>query len=299
VKPLLALPPVVVEIDGAAIAGRDAAALDEVRVRAALSVPTQCELCFRQPPGPVDRAAEIALGAALRVTVGDAGEPLFEGEVTAVEEVHEGPSAREVRVRAYDVMHRLRKRMHLRVVGDVTAGELAGQLAGELGLSVEAPDAGASAGHLIQHQQTDLELLSEVARRSGLYWTVRGRTLRLLSLEGTGEEVELRMGRNLHEARVERNADLAAGAVAVRGWRPRDGEVHHGEATSPRSGREVAATVSAGQVGGDARWPRPSWTGARRPRSCCGASRTATCACAPAPACGSPGPAARWPGVTS
>jgi phage protein D/phage baseplate assembly protein gpV len=254
VKPLLALPLVAVEVDGAPLADTDAAALGEVRVRAALSVPAQCELSFRQPPGPLEGAAAIALGAALRVTVGESAEPLFEGEVTAVEEIRQGPAAGEVRVRAYDLAHRLRKRVHLRAIGEVTPGELARRLAGEVGLAAEADDDGAATGHLVQRQESDLELLTATAARSGLHWAVRGRTLRLMTLAGTGEEVELELGRDLHEARVERNADRAADAVEARGWRPRDGEVHHGEATSPRSGRQVAADVSAGDVGGDGRW---------------------------------------------
>lgn len=249
-RPLLALPQVAVEIEGRPL-GEPAAALSEVRVRSALSVPAQCELCFREPPGPVAGAAATRMGAALRVTIGTGAEALFEGEVTAVEESHRGPFASEVRVRAYDVTHRLRKRMHLRALGEVTAGELAARLADELALSSSVEEQGGSAGYLIQHRQTDLELLTEVAARSGLYWVVRGATLRLVSLRGGGEEaVSLELGRQLHEVRIERNADRAAAAVHVYGWQPRDAGEHEAEVSAARSGRDIPARVSADQVGG-------------------------------------------------
>ena len=249
-RPLLALPQVVVEIDGTPL-GDPAAALSEVRVRSALSMPAQCELCFREPPGPVAGVGSTRMGATLRVRIGAAVDPLFYGEVTAVEESYAGPFASEVRVRAYDVSHRLRKRMHLRALGPVTAADLAGRLAGELGLSLSADDQGASAGYLIQHRQSDLELLTEVAGRSGLYWVVRNGALRLLSLQGTGDELGLELGRDLHEVHIERNADRTSGEVHVYGWQPRDAAEHDGEASAARSGREIQARVSADQVGGD------------------------------------------------
>ena len=247
---MLALPKVIVELDGTQLALSDAATLGEVRVQQRLSLPTLCEITFRDPPGPLAAMSKISPGPDLRVTVQGHSEPLFVGQVTAVEHVYEPARGREVRVRGYDRLHRLRKRQSVRAHVQVTLRDLAQELTAELGLSVQVAQAGPIWPRLIQHRQSDLELLTELAEQSGLYLTLRGNTLHLLTLEGIGEPLPLVLGESLLEARLQVNGDPACRSVTAAGWDPLQVKTFAGHATQARVGREVAADVTPGQVGG-------------------------------------------------
>jgi phage baseplate assembly protein gpV len=153
-------------------------------------------------------------------------------------------------VRGYDKLHRLRQRQPLRVHVEMTALDLARELTADLGVAVEAASPGPLWNRLYQHRQSDLELLREACERCGLFFTLRGDALHLLSLEGTGEPLPLEIGRSLVEAHIESNADPACRTVQVAGWDPLRIEPRQGSAARPRSGRRVAAAVEPGQVGG-------------------------------------------------
>ena len=119
------LPRVGITADGSALAAAAYRGLTEVRVQQRLSLPTLCELVFADPRGPQDTAARLAPGTPLVVRAGEQAVPLFTGEVTAVTWVY-GPSGqRELRVRGYDLLHRLRKRQPLKAHVNVTVAELA------------------------------------------------------------------------------------------------------------------------------------------------------------------------------
>jgi uncharacterized protein involved in type VI secretion and phage assembly len=250
VSRVTALPRVLVELDGAPLLPEDASALSSVRVQQALSVPALCELTFTAPRGPLDSTAGRAVGARLRVAVAGRGAALFAGEVTAVEHAYGPAGHREVRVRGYDRLHRLRHRQPVRAHVEVTAADLAGELVADLGLAVEATSPGPLWTRLYQHRQSDLELLREVCERCGLFFTLCDDTLRLLTLEGNGDPLPLELGRSLLEARIESNADLSCRAVQVAGWDPLRVEPRQGLADGPRSGRRVSSVLEPEQVGG-------------------------------------------------
>jgi phage baseplate assembly protein V len=245
------VPVVTVEVDGVALAASDARALAEVRVRQVLSQPTQCELTFADPPGPLAPIVRLQPGVSLRVAVAGQADALFAGQVTAVEQVYGPNRRREVRLRAYDLLHRLRKRQSVRVYQQLTVADLARELAGGVGLDVEAEEDGPLWPTLIQYRQTDLDFLQELAERCGLYLTARDETLHLVTLNGIGEDVPLALGDALLEARVEANGDPAARRVTADAWDPLLASPHVGRAAGPRVGREVAVEVDPGNVGGD------------------------------------------------
>ena len=177
-----------------------------------------------------------ALGAGEHVARARRGyaEPLFSGEVTALGWRYGAGSRRELVVRGYDALYRLRQRQSLRTFANVTTAELAARLAGEIGLAPPEAAAGPRWPRLYQHRQSDLALLQEVAARSGLYPLVREGALRLVSLAGYDEDLLLRMGENLVEAEAELNVDAACQSLEVLGWDPQRSVAV--EATATRSG---------------------------------------------------------------
>jgi uncharacterized protein involved in type VI secretion and phage assembly len=220
-----------VTVDGRAPTGGGALS---VRIASRLSQPTQCEVTFDT------EGTDPAWPLGGRLVVRAAGdEEVFDGDVTGVEYLR-GPDGTAVhRLRGYDRLHRLRRRRQLRVFEDVTVAELAEALTAGLGITVQATEPGPRAARLVQHRQNDLELLTSVAARAGLYTAMRGDTLRLVSLEGHGDPVKLHYRQSLWEVRIEANVDRPADRYTAFGWDPQGAEQVREEATAPRSGRRI------------------------------------------------------------
>ncbi|MBW7882849.1 MAG: type IV secretion protein Rhs [Caldilineaceae bacterium] len=250
-SPIVAIPPLTVVVNGSALPGEQTAFLGEVTVRQQLSLPTQCELAFFDPPETLDAGARFRPGTALELSVAGHQELLFAGEVTAVEHLYGPGHEQEVRVRGYDLLHRLRKHQDVRAHVQISAYELARELAARLGLAVHAVEQGPTWQRLYQHQQSDLALLADVAARGGLYLTLREDGLHLVTLDGSGPELPLALGESLLEARVEVNADPACRTVTATGWDPLRVETHSGRATAARTGRTVVADAAPARVGSD------------------------------------------------
>jgi phage baseplate assembly protein gpV/phage protein D len=247
---LLSLPEVLIETEEATLTAEDLQALSEVRVQQRLSLPTLCELTFSDPPGNLAGVAQLVPGTTLRVMVAGMPDPLFIGQVTAVEHCYAPDHGREIRVRGYDLLHQLRKRQSVRAHVQVTTRDLAQELVADLGLVVQAAEPGPLWARLIQHRQSDFELLQEVAEKCGLYLAVRGNTLHLLTLRGIGEAIPLLLGETLLEARIEVNADAPYRSVVAAGWDSSRIEAHKGQASQARVGRTVATELAPARVGG-------------------------------------------------
>jgi len=248
-RPLI-LPQVTIEIAGRRLNEAELSALGEICVQQRLSLPTLCELTFFTALGSVSPLSSVVAGLALRITLPDESEPLFQGEITALEYACEPARGRTLRIRGYDRLHRLGKRQPVRTHVEVGLVDLARELTQDLGVAVEAPAAGGVHWrHLIQHGQTDLEFLSQRAEACGLYLTLRGDVLRFITLEGEGEAVPLRLGDSLLEARVEVNGEGACSEVSTAGWDPLRAEIYHGRAAQARLGRAVSARVPDGWIG--------------------------------------------------
>ncbi|WP_224248379.1 phage baseplate assembly protein V [Hyalangium gracile] len=232
------LPAVTIELGGTSLPATELRALSSVRVQQRLSLPTLCELTFVDPRGTL-ASSGVAPGTSLRVSTAAQAEPLFSGEVTAIEYAHVAGGTREVRVRGYDLLHRLRKRQPVRAHVQVSLRDVARELVADLGLSVEADAPGPLWRQLVQHGQSDLDFLAELADRCGVYLVLRDGALRLLTLEGEGEPLPLLLGETLLEATVEVNGDPACRAVSADGWDPLRARHHSARASQARQGRRV------------------------------------------------------------
>lgn len=254
-NPVLPLPEIVIERDGIPLPGEATIALGEVYVHQTLSQPSVCELAFRDPPGPLVVEAALRPGAMIRVLVRGQRIPLFKGQVTALEYRYEPSGGREVRVRAYDLLHRLRKNGAVRAHVQVTLDDLAREFAAPHGLRLQSHENAPLMQYAIQHRQNDLEFLQELAERNGLYFSVREDSLHVFSLAGIdGEALTLRLGESLLEADIEINADSVVGEVAASGWDTARIEAYSERVSSARTGRSVHAAVAAGDVGGNSAW---------------------------------------------
>ncbi|MEU8212938.1 contractile injection system protein, VgrG/Pvc8 family [Micromonospora sp. NPDC049044] len=243
----------IVLLDGAELTGAVRQRIRSLRVAARLNQPTQAELVLATSVGVGAFEPAVRPGTALDVRLADQADTLFSGEVTAVEVEYAGDGAAVLRLRAYDPLHRLRKRQGLRVFTSVTAVELARELCDAVGLTVSAEVDGPRLDRLAQHRHSDLELLCEVAGRAGLHLAADGDTLRLVTLAGYGDPVALALGTSVHTLRLATNADQASGASAALGWHPQRAEVISQRVDEARCGRPAfdrpdPADVGAGGV---------------------------------------------------
>jgi len=209
------LPELLITLGRRRLSAAETSAVLAVRVSSALGVPAQCMLSWRTDQ-MTGRGIEVAPGDALRVEIGGHREPLFAGEVTVVEFGYGADLAREVRVRAYDALHRLRKRQSTRLHGEADLAGLVDELVADTGLSVVGARGGP--GRVVQCARSDLATLVEACARANLYPVVVGSTLRLVTLAGEDEEIVLELGRSLHSAEVELSVEPAFRSAEVSGW---------------------------------------------------------------------------------
>ncbi len=244
-RALAGLPELIVTLAGRRLAAADAAAIISIRVRTALGQPAQCQLCWAAE-GRL--GVDPAVGDALKVELGGHRRALFAGEVTVVEYGYAADTGRQLRVRGYDALHRLRNRRSSRLHSDVDLAALATALAAGTGLGVEAP--GLHLGEVYQCGRSDLDLLVEQSARAGRYPVVLDDTLRLADLAGEGEPVELTYGAQIHSAEVEVSGEPAFRSAEVSWWQPVDASSGEEAATDARSGAAVRADAAPDRVGG-------------------------------------------------
>lgn len=218
-----------------------------------LSLPTQCELYFREPPGPLQTASDISMGAELEIRLEDERMPLFEGEVTAVEHLYGPDNVQQVYIRAYDRLHRLQKHQPIRMFEERYLKAVIEQLVAIADLRVISPTLELGWRRMYQYDQHNFGLLEELAASFGLYFTLRGRRLHLMTLEGMGAPFDLTLGQNATQLTAEENSADAAHEVVTLGWDPTTTQLHTGKSRNGRSGRRVRTTVSTVAVGGGKR----------------------------------------------
>lgn len=219
-----------VEVAGAPVSPDLGRRLAATVVRQCMSAPTLAELTFADPPG--ESLRPLCIGARLGLSV-NARTRLFEGEVTSVEDDYDGANGHVVRVRAYDRLHRLRKRQRLRAMNDVSVATLAAELAAELGLTAAGGSEAGSHELVVQHDQSDFELLVGLAASSGLYPFLDDEVLRLQSLQGEGTALDLRLGRGLHSLRIVRSVESLRRQSQALAWDVRNMRVVSAQVAGP------------------------------------------------------------------
>lgn len=249
-------PLILVNLDGSV---RDLGILSSARIQQRLSMPDLCELHYRYPKIPDD---EKLVGARLQLDIRSEGtlQSLFDGEITAVEYRYLPASAGyntasnlEIVIRAYDLLHRLRKHQRVRSFENISFEKLARGFCKQHGIDKmhvwDDPPA-ATWPLLIQHQQTDLEFLVEVAAQAGLYLTLSGGELQAFSLTGRPEtEVNLDI-QQLIETRLEINTDHACNRVKVVGWSTSKSVIYQGSAPISGSKQVMERDVRVHSVDG-------------------------------------------------
>lgn len=249
-RQLQGLPELIITLGRRRLTAAETAAIVSVQVISSLARPAQCLISWRPGPGrsPASRGGvDPAPGDALRVELGGRRAPLFVGEVTVVERSYGADLSQETSVRAYDALHRLRKRQFTRLHDGVDLAGLARTLCDGTGLQVVGGSA--SLGQVYQCARSDLSVLVEQSARVGVYPVVDDGALRLSGLAGEGEPLELELGSSLHSAEIEVSQEPAYLSAAANGWRANDASVHQSTASGSDAKAEVSADPALAGVG--------------------------------------------------
>jgi len=118
-------------------------------------------------------------GVAVEVLLGYVGalSTVLVGEITGLELEIDGDSTPMLVVRGYDRRHRLMRGQRTRTFVGITDADIARRIGTEHGLAVSASGTTAPSAHVFQHNQTDLEFLTQRARRIGYEVGIADRTL--------------------------------------------------------------------------------------------------------------------------
>ncbi|MCW5617899.1 MAG: hypothetical protein KIS65_01600 [Nitrosomonas sp.] len=212
------VPRITIEIDGSALAAGIIQTIHEIRVKQMLSLPSQCEIIFQEAHENISAEALSKIGAAIHIQIGHQKQSLFFGQITAVEQHYTASIQPLIHIRAYDLLHRLRKHQPVRAHVKVDFYQLAEELTHDLGITVLEKESTPITPRLVQYRQSDLELLSELGKSHGLYFFLNKHDLRITSLDGYETGEHLTLGKNLFEARFSVNADTAIQSVSATGW---------------------------------------------------------------------------------
>lgn len=228
------LPRVDLVLDGLAAPAALAAQVARVRVQRHLDLPAQCEVVCDENRVDPDRPVPAQTGQRLTLRVAGFGHTLFDGTITAVEHHFDGTGGRQLRLRAYDDLHRLRQRQPLRVHRQVRFSELAGELTADAGIAVAAHADGPLWQQLVQFGLSDLAFLADAAARSALCFQLDAGTLHVFSFAGHGETVTLTRGDGLVQVEVETNATGLGDGATTLAWDPALAESRSGRAADAR-----------------------------------------------------------------
>ena len=239
------LPELIVSLAGRRLAAADSARIITIQVHSVIAQPTQCLLAWAADD---TLGVDPGTGDALRIEIGGHREPLFVGEVTVVEYSYRADTGRQLRVRAYDALHRLRKRQSTRLLEATDLRGVAETLAAGTGLRVEAPPD--PVGPVYQTARSDLDLLVEVAARHGRYPVVHGGTLKLVGLAGDGEPSTVTYGTTLHAAEIEVSAEPSFRSAEATWWDAASTDTQSARVAESQAAASVRADPGPSRLGG-------------------------------------------------
>ena len=204
----------------------------------------------------------FALGKEVEISAlpeeGGTSRVLMKGEITALEPDFGEGTHLTLLVRGYDRSHRLHRGTHSQAYLQVTDSDLASRIAQEAGLRAQVDPTTEVYDHVLQHNQTHMEFLSERARRIGYEFFVEDRTLYFREPPDNGGPLELEWGQQLLSFRPRLTLVEQVDEIIVRGWDPKDRRVIIGRA------RRGQAEPEIGQDGSGAELASAAFSSARR-----------------------------------
>ena len=230
----------------------------EVRVEQALGIADRAVLRIIDSELKIMDAETFAIGGDLvvKLSAPDSNgqlQQVFKGEIVTLEADIGGGGAAQLTVIAFDKSHRLRRNSKTKAFTQTTVSDVAHQIASSNGLTAGTIDAaGPALDDILQHDETDWELLERLSNDAGCDIDVDGGKLQLLKRKAEGAAVILTLGETLRTFRPRLSGIAQVDKVTVRAWNSGDKSAITSDATlEPSVGAQSSArTKAAGALGG-------------------------------------------------
>jgi uncharacterized protein involved in type VI secretion and phage assembly len=210
----------------------------------------------------IDASSPFKLGAEISISFeppstdrfsGSAPEPIFLGEITALEPEFTDSGQVILQIRGYDKLHRLQRSKKTRTFLDQSDNEIVKTIAGEYGLQVQAAGQAANTKHpyVIQLNQTDFEFLWSRAELIGYSLRINVTDKKLYFEEAFSKPaptISLEWGDNLRSFRSRATLGEQVSKAVVTGWDPKTKEQVLAEVTSSTINKNIGI---GGTVGAD------------------------------------------------
>jgi uncharacterized protein involved in type VI secretion and phage assembly len=206
------------ELDGRGANPQLSRLVTDVLVRQELGAPSLAEIVFTLLE-PTD-VTVLKIGKALVMRIGREQALLFDGEISSLSYDYGAAGVPLLRVRAFDRLQRLRRNFRPRALEKLSVADLATQLAGEIGLGSTCHGQPETREYILQHEQSDFDLLADLAQEAGLYPLLSEGNLVLTGLDGFGEAIELRYGATLLAFSATLSNDRNVRGTTAAGWSP-------------------------------------------------------------------------------
>ncbi len=165
--------------------------------------------------------------------------PSFKGEITALEPSFNGDMGATFTVRAYAKSHRMTRGTKMRVFNNATDSDIVKNIASQYGFSTQVDSTPEVYAHVYQHNQTDMEFLSERAQRIGFEVFVEDTKLYFQQPKGARGQADLEWGISLRSFNPRLSTSRQVSKVIVLGWDPQKKQAIRGEASSSTSAPKI------------------------------------------------------------
>jgi phage protein D/phage baseplate assembly protein gpV len=247
-----------IKVDGSNVPTQAMDDLIEVTVDTSLHVPDMFTIHLHDErvkwvdEGPFGLGKEVEIAALSEE--GNSSKTLFKGEITALEPDYGEGTQATLLVRGYDRSHRLHRGTHSKAYLQVTDSDLATRIAQEAGLRAQVDATTEVYDHVLQHNQTHMDFLTERAQRIGYEFFVEDKTLyfRKPSKSGSGGTLELEWGKQLKSFKPRLTLVEQVDEVIVKGWDPKNRQVIVGQASRGQAEPTTGRSQSGAQLASSA-----------------------------------------------
>jgi phage protein D/phage baseplate assembly protein gpV len=223
----------------------------EVVVDSSLHLPDMCIIHLTDTDNfDIADSGPFDIGKEVEIQFGKADETrttykVFKGEITALEPSFNSDVSATLTVRGYTKAHRLSHGTKMRVFTNVSDSDIVRKIAQENGLTAEVSTTAEVYEHVYQHNQTDMEFLSERAQRIGYEVYVDETKLIFQPPKGARGQAQMEWGADLLSFQPRLSTHRQVSKVVVLGWDSKQKKPIRGEATSS----DVAPKVGYGKNG--------------------------------------------------
>lgn len=217
-KAYATVPLLSIAIDDVAISNEIIQTIHSIRIKQILSAPSQCEIVLPQAHEKFSSEMLSKISSLLKIKIHNHPQALFHGQITSIDYLYDAALMPLLVIRAYDLLHQLKKRQPVRTHVQVNMYKLAQELTKDLSVVIQGEDGPTLTPKLFQFKQSDLQLLYEFGEKNDQYFFLNDNQLSIFSLEGNGQVEALILGKNLFEARLVVNAETTTESVIATGW---------------------------------------------------------------------------------